>query len=184
MGSIDRVRRSIIAMGAAVALILAVAFPASAHVGVKADTTAAGETAIVTFGFGHGCGDSPTTALVIQIPEQFTSVTPVFAPGWTIEVETEELDEPISGGHGEEITERTATVTFTADESIENNIYAMVSLRLSLPEDVAGEMIYFPIIQECEEGESGWIEIPQDGEDADSLESPAPALEVTDGDGE
>lgn len=159
--------------------LIATLAPASAHVGVKADTTAAGETSIVTFGFGHGCGESPTTALVIQVPEQFTSATPVFAPGWSIEVEKEELEEPISGSHGEEITERTATVTFTADEPIENNIYAMVSLRLSLPEDAAGETIYFPVIQECEDGETGWIEIPQEGEDSHSLESPAPALTVT-----
>lgn len=165
-------------------IALASLAPASAHIGVKADTTSAGETAIVTFGFGHGCGDSPTTALVIQIPEQFTSATPVFTPGWSIEVEMEELDEPVSGGHGEEITERTSTVTFTADDPIENNIYAMVSLRLSLPEDAAGETIYFPIIQECEDAEHGWIEIPQEGEDADSLESPAPSIDITAGDEE
>ena len=111
--------------------------------------------------FSHGCSDSPTTALVIQIPEEFNRATPVFAPGWSIEVDTEDLDEPITGGHGEEITERTSTVTFTADEPIENNIYAMVSVRLSLPEDSAGETIYFPVIQECEEGEHAWIEIPK-----------------------
>lgn len=177
-------RTGIISVLTAAVLMAGSFAPASAHVGVKSDTTNAGETAIVTFGFGHGCGDSPTTALVIQVPEQFNSVTPVFAPGWSIEVEKEELDEPITGGHGEEITERTATVTFTADESIENNIYAMVSLRLSLPEDAAGETIYFPVIQECEEGETGWIEIPQEGEDGDSLESPAPSIEITDGNGE
>lgn len=164
----------------AVALIaLASLTPVSAHVGVNADTTAAGNTAIVTFGFGHGCGDSPTTALVIQIPEHFQSATPVFAPGWSIEVENEELDEPVSGSHGEEITERTSTITFTADEPIENKIYAMVSIRLTLPGDAAGQDIYFPVIQECEEDETGWIEIPQDGEDAHSLESPAPSFTVT-----
>ena len=138
----------------------------------------------MTFGFGHGCGDSPTTALAFQVPEQFTSATPVFAPGWSIAVEKEELEEPITGGHGEEITERTSTITFTADEPIENGIYAMVSIRLALPEDAAGETIYFPVIQECEEGEHAWIEIPQEGEDAHSLESPAPGLNVTESDGD
>lgn len=172
-------RRAVLAAMAAVTLMLATLAPASAHVGVKADTSAAGSTAIVTFGFGHGCGESPTTALVIQVPEQFNSATPVFAPGWSIDVEMEELDEQISGSHGEEITERTATITFTADEPIENNIYAMVSIRLALPEDAAGETIYFPVIQECEDGETAWIEIPQEGEDGESLESPAPSITVT-----
>lgn len=173
--------RALSIAGASLLLIVALA-PASAHVGVKADTSAAGSTAIVTFGFGHGCGDSPTTALVFQIPEQFNSVAPVFAAGWSIDVEKQGLDEPIEGSHGSTITERTSTVTFNADAPIEDGIYAMVSLRLTLPEDAAGESIYFPVIQECEEGENAWIEIPQDGEDEDDLESPAPALKVTDAD--
>lgn len=174
-----RIGRSILAAAAATMLVFATLAPASAHVGVKTDTTDAGSTAIVTFGFGHGCGDSPTTALVIQIPEEFNSVTPVFAPGWSIDVEREELDEPIEGSHGTEITERASTVTFTANDPIDNNIYAMVSLRLSLPADAAGETIHFPVIQECEEGEHAWIEIAQEGEDPHDLESPAPSITVT-----
>lgn len=184
MHSFNRMSRTVIAIGAALTMLLAGFMPAAAHVGIDTDTSAAGSTAIVTFAFGHGCGDSPTTALVIQIPEQFSSVTPVFAAGWSIEVEKEDLDEPIEGGHGTTITERTSTVTFTADEPIENNIYAMVSIRLSLPEDAAGETIYFPVIQECGEGEHAWIEIPQEGEDPHSLESPAPGVEITEPEGD
>lgn len=183
MHRFNRMSRTVIALGAALGLLLAGFLPAAAHVGISSDTSAAGSTAMVTFSFSHGCGDSPTTALVIQIPEAFSRATPDFAPGWSIDVETEELDEPLTGGHGEEITERTATVTFTADEPIENNIYAMVSVRLSLPEDAAGETIFFPVIQECEDGEHAWIEIPQEGEDPHDLESPAPGLDVTDSEG-
>lgn len=167
---------------AAMLALLAVS-PASAHVGLTADTTAAGSTAILTFGFGHGCGESPTTEISIQIPEEFNSVTPVLAPGWDIEIEKEDLATPIAGAHGD-ITERTTTVTFTADESVPNGIYGMVSLRMSLPEELADQTIFFPVIQSCEEGEHAWIEIPQEGEDADSLESPAPSITITESEGE
>lgn len=160
-------------------LLAASIVPASAHVGVNATTYAAGSTSILSFGFSHGCGDSPTTSIAIQVPEQFVSVNPVFAPGWDIEIEKENLATPVEGGHGEEISERTATVTFTADEPIEDGIYATVSLRLTLPEDAVGETIYFPVLQGCEDGENAWIEIPQDGEDADDLESPAPSITIT-----
>lgn len=176
--------RSIAAVFAATAMVIATLAPASAHVGLKADTYAAGSTAIITFGFGHGCGESPTTSLAIQIPEEFASVTPVLAPGWDIEIDKDDLATPIAGSHGEEITERTAIVTFTAEEPVESGIYGMVSLRLTLPEDAAGETIYFPVVQKCEDGETAWIEIPQDGEDAETLESPAPAITVTEPEGD
>ena len=171
-------RRASLALGTSVALMVAAMTPTAAHVGVKADTVAAGSTAIVSFGFSHGCGESPTTSIAIQIPEEFVSVNPVFAPGWHIELEKEELATPVATGHGESMTERTSIVTFTADEPIENGIYATASLRLTLPEDAVGETIYFPVIQGCEEGESAWIEIPQEGEDAHDLESPAPAITI------
>lgn len=179
MKTVPTFRRSVFSMLAGAGMLLASLTPAAGHVGLKADTYAAGSTSIVTFGFGHGCGESPTTALVIQIPDAFVSATPVFAPGWSIEIARETLATPVASAHGDEITERTDTITFTADEPIPSGIYAMVSVRLTLPEDAAGDTIYFPVIQECEEGETAWIEIPQEGEDADELESPAPAITVT-----
>lgn len=173
------VRRAIVASVAGAVLLAASAIPAMAHVGVKADTTAAGSTAMVTLGFGHGCGESPTTSLSIQVPDEIITVQPVYAPGWSIEIEKETLATPVAGNHGQEITERTSVVTFTADEPIENGIYAMVTLRVTVPEGLEGETIYFPVIQGCSEGESAWIEIPQDGQDAHDLESPAPSITIT-----
>lgn len=175
----DKRLKSLGAMAVAVAMIVAHVLPAAAHVGLAADTYAAGSTAMVTFGFGHGCGESPTTSLAIQIPEEFTTVLPVYAPGWHIEVEKETLATPVAGSHGQQITERPAVITFTADEPIETGIYAMVTLRVTIPEGLEGETIYFPVIQGCSEGESAWIEIPQDGQDAHDLESPAPSMTIT-----
>lgn len=178
MNIIRSLRAGAYALFAAMGLIALTMMPVSAHIGLKADTYEAGSTAIVTFGFGHGCDDSPTTGLAIQVPERILSVQPVLAEGWSIEKEIEGLASPVAGAHGEEITERTATVTFTADEPVETEFYAMVSLRIVLPEDAAGETIFFPVVQGCVEGENAWIEIPADGEDPDSLESPAPSISV------
>ncbi|MCA9834665.1 MAG: YcnI family protein [Thermomicrobiales bacterium] len=177
---VSALRKAALSVVVSCGIALVSVFPAAAHVGVKADTTAAGSTAILTFGFSHGCGESPTTGLTFQIPEEFTSVNPVYAPGWEISWETEDLATPVVSAHGTETTSRISTVTFTADEPIVTGIYAMVSLRLTLPEDMAGETIYFPVVQECEEGENAWIEIPADGQDAEELESPAPSINVTD----
>lgn len=171
--------RSLGAVATGVALMLASIVPAAAHVGLTADTYAAGSTAMVTFAFSHGCGESPTTSLAIQIPEEFTTVLPVYAPGWHIEVEMETLATPVAGSHGQQITERPAVITFTADEPIETGIYAMVTLRVTIPEGLEGETISFPVIQGCSEDENAWIEIPQDGQDSHDLESPAPSMTIT-----
>jgi len=35
------------------------------------------------------------------------------------------------------------------------------------------------VVQECDGAAERWIEVPKDGQSADDLESPAPALTVT-----
>lgn len=161
------------------ALAITTVSPASAHVNLSSDTTDAGASATLEFGFSHGCEESPTTGIAIQIPEEFNAVTPVIHPGWDIEKVMEELDEPIVDSHGNEVTERVSEVVYTAREPVEDGFYDAVKLRVTLPEDAAGETIYFPTVQTCEEGETAWIQIPEEGEDGEELEAPAPALTVT-----
>jgi hypothetical protein len=43
----------------------------------------------------------------------------------------------------------------------------------------AGETLYFPTVQKCEKGQTGWVEIPAEGESADELEEPSPELTLT-----
>ena len=45
--------------------------------------------------------------------------------------------------------------------------------------DAAGETLAFPTLQTCEKGETGWVEVPAEGQDPEELEYPAPAFEVT-----
>ena len=59
-------------LAAAVALIV-LAVPAFAHVEAEGETAATGITT-VTFTFEHGCADSPTTSMKIQLPAGTTDV--------------------------------------------------------------------------------------------------------------
>ena len=36
--------------------------------------------------------------------------------------------------------------------------------------DAAGETFAFPTVQTCEEGETGWTEVAEEGQDAEELE--------------
>ena len=41
-----------------------------------------------------------------------------------------------------------------------------------------GTTIYFPVVQECEQGIERWIEIPAEGKASDDYERPAPGLKL------
>ena len=168
------------AITAAGLLLTAVAAaPASAHVTITPSDTAAGAYTVLTVSVGHGCEGSPTTALDIQIPEQILSVTPTVLPGWEVEKQMVQLDEPVEDAHGTVTTERVGQVVYTADQPLPDGYRAAMELSLQLP-DAAGETLTFPVVQRCAEGETAWTETAAEGQEAEELERPAPTVTITD----
>ena len=154
-------------IGSAAGLVLAVGVPlaASAHVHVDPGTASAGATETLTFAFSHGCDGSPTTALVIDIPEGVGNATPIVQGGWTISRE--------AGADG-----IPTQVTFTSDTPVEDGLKATVSMDVLFEESAADTSVAFPVTQTCVEGETAWTEVAEDGQDPHDLESPAPVVEV------
>ncbi|OLT52616.1 DUF1775 domain-containing protein [Cellulosimicrobium sp. CUA-896] len=156
----------------ATGLVATGATVASAHVTVTPSVTTADSYTVLTFAFGHGCGESATTEIAIQMPEQVISVAPAVHPGWDVEKVMQDLETPVDDGHGGEYTERVAEVVYTAKTPVPNGYRDSFELSLKLP-DAAGETLDFPTVQTCEEGETAWVEIPAEGQTSDDLESPA-----------
>lgn len=174
-------RHTLRALGAttlAAGLVLAGTTTASAHVTISPDSTEAGAYALLTLAVPHGCDGSSTTKVAIQMPEQIISVTPSVNANWDVEKVMEDLDEPVDDGHGGQYTERVAEVVYTAHTPLPDDLRDAFELSLKLP-DAAGETLAFPAVQECEEGETAWVQIPEDGGDADELETPAPSFVLT-----
>jgi uncharacterized protein YcnI len=170
-------------LGAAALLTLGLAGPASAHVTITAEDTAAGAYTVLTVSVPHGCEGSPTTGITIQVPEEIASVTPTRNPLYEVEKKIVPLDEPITDAHGNEITERVGEVTYTATTPLADGYRDTFELSLQLPE-TPGETLVFPIIQTCQQGESAWVEVPVEGQDPEELERPAPAVTITEATGE
>lgn len=129
-------RKTLRAVGAAAlttGLVVTGAAAASAHVTVTPDTTEAGSYALLTFGVPHGCGDSPTTKVSVQVPEQVVTVTPTVNPGWDVEKVMEDLAEPVDDGHGGQYTERVAEVVYTAKAPLPDGYRDAFVLSLSFP---------------------------------------------------
>jgi uncharacterized protein YcnI len=174
----SRFRSAAFGIGAAALLMISGTGPASAHVDLKGDTTAAGSSSLLTFSFSHGCDGSATTGIAISIPDEIESVSPGMNYGWTVEKITDDSATPVADeahGEGGRVTE----VVYTAKEPVADGFYDSLVLKVALPEGAEGETIYFPTIQTCEDGETAWIEIPTEGQDEDDLESPAPSITVT-----
>lgn len=152
--------------------VVGFASPASAHVTVTPSTTAAGAHAVLRFSVEHGCEDSPTTKIAIQIPPQITSVTPTRSALWKVEKRTEKVSE------GDKIVERVGSVAFMTDTPLPDGYRDVLELAVQLP-DADGTTLTFPTIQTCEQGESAWTEVPQDGQSVGGLELPAPAFTIS-----
>jgi uncharacterized protein YcnI len=172
------VRVAAAACGVGVALVLVSAGPAGAHVTPDKDEVPAGSYNEVTLTVPHGCEESPTRSIAVEIPEGLQSVTPMIHPGWEIEVATEPLDEPIESEGDEEITERTSMVTFTAESGNElpDGFRDAFTIGFKAPE-TPGEWLFFKTVQTCVEGETAWIEeYTGEGEEP---EHPSPAVLLT-----
>ena len=156
------------------ALLLAGAGGASAHVSASPAEAPAGTSSVIEFATSHGCDGSPTTQIAIQIPEGVLSVRPTVVAGWDIEIVEEALAEPIDDGHGGQITERTASVTYTATEApLEDGLRQVWPVSMKTP-DAPDTSVHFPVVQTCEVGETAWITIAEEA--AEEPDAPAPSV--------
>jgi periplasmic copper chaperone A len=174
--------KSIAAVGAcATGLAFVMTAPAAAHVTASPASTPADDYANLEFSVPHGCEGSPTTRVRIQVPETVPSVTPGRHPLWTLR--TKEGPKERVELFGETITEGVSEVIYTAKQPLADKQLDMFQMSVRMPKGV-GQTVNFPTIQECERGELRWVQIPEEGESAEELEEPAPAVELTAPEGE
>lgn len=162
----------------ALALVFGGAFAANAHVDIKEGSVEAGSYTILTFGVPHACDGTATTKIAIQIPEGINAVTPTRNNLYTVEKMMEELATPLTDSHGNEVTERVAQVIYTATVPLPDGQRDAFELSLQIPENAAESTLFFPTVQTCEQGETAWVQIPEEGQDPHALDAPAPGVEV------
>lgn len=168
-------KKTIVLGVAAAALLLPAA--AAAHITATPSTAPADAYTTLDFEVPHGCEESPTRQVLVQIPENVPQATPEVHPGWSLE--TREGPKEEVELHGETITRGVSEVIWTAEgEPLPPHYLDRFAISVKLP-PAEGETVYFPTVQRCEKGETAWIEIPAEGESAEELEEPAPAVTLT-----
>jgi periplasmic copper chaperone A len=159
-----------------------VAAPAAAHITVNPSSTAAGGYAVLDVRVPHGCDGEATEKVEVRIPDGVVSVKPEQVPGWAVETEIGEYDEPVDL-HGSPVTEGVQVVAWTAEagQELPDDQYRDFGLSVRLP-DAEGETLVFSAVQTCVDGnEEAWIETSDDP-DAE-LDYPAPTVTLTAGGG-
>src|SRR5699024_5866918 len=163
-------------LGAA-ALVLSSAVTAKAHVSLAEDSVEGGACEILALCVPPGCAGSATTDLAIQLPAGINAVTPTRNSLYTGDTVMADLHTAVTDNHGNEVTELVAQIVYTADTPLPDGQRDAFELSLQIPEEAADSTLNFPTVQTCEEGETPWVQIPDDGQDAHDLESPAPSVE-------
>jgi uncharacterized protein YcnI len=136
-------------MASAIALLLT--SQASAHV-VLADPHADADTYYAgQFRVGHGCGDSPTVSIRIEIPADVTTARPQPKAGWEISVEREALATPVQV-HGQPQNDRVSAITWRGRLAADQ--FDDFGLMIRTPNH-AGDLV-FRAVQTCETGSAEW----------------------------
>lgn len=158
-----------------IALALAAfAIPAAAfaHV-VFAETEAAPNAYYAGFiRVSHGCGESPTRSIRVEIPDGVNIARPQPKPGWTLSVERGPLAAPIRNEMGDPVTERVTAITWSGELPADQ--FDVFGIMMKLPAQVGP--LYFPVTQTCASGEQRWTDIPPAGAAWHSVPRPAPVV--------
>jgi uncharacterized protein YcnI len=160
----------------AVAAATMTALPAHAHITLEKREASPASYYKAVFMVPHGCAGSPTTKIRVRIPEGVIAVKPMPKPGWSIETIRSAYSVSYQL-HGSAVSEGVREVAWSGKLADDNYDEFVLSTYLTsgLKSDTT---LYFPVVQECEQGVSRWIEIPQEGKPAHDSKSPAPGLKL------
>jgi uncharacterized protein YcnI len=163
----------IIVLGAAGAFALSSA--ALAHVTLERKEAPVGASYKAVLRVPHGCDGSATQTLRVRIPDGYLNVKPMPKPGWKLEVKRGTYVKPATLA-GTNVSEGVTEVDWSGG-NLPDAYYDEFVLTGTIGDLPPGQMMYFPVVQECEKGVHRWIEIPAANTDREPPE-PAPALKL------
>jgi periplasmic copper chaperone A len=153
--------------------------PASAHVELEGAQAAIGVDYKAVFIVPHGCAGSPTIKLRVHIPEGVIATEAKPIDGWQVDT--------VKGKYASEYDVKGAKVSEGIKEvdwsggKLPDKTRQEFVIETYLTDSLKpNTTLYFPIVQECEQGVSRWIEIPPEGANhAHEGKWPAPGVKLT-----
>jgi periplasmic copper chaperone A len=166
-------------LAAAVLVAALTGSSASAHITLEKREAAIGSPYKAVFVVPHGCAGSATIKIRVQIPEGVVAVKPMPKAGWNLDVVRGKYASEYDV-HGAKLTEGVKEVVWSGGK-LPDEFYDEFVISTFLTAGLKpNTMLYFPTVQECEQGISRWIDIPAEGDSDHGHEekSPAPGLKL------
>lgn len=163
---------------AGVAVLLASALPAWAHVTVSPSVATAGGYGTFAFKVPNERPDAKTIRVEVVFPEnaQLTSASLRPVPGWTATVATRQLPNAASAGSDDEAADKAVTGIVWEGGAIKPGEFQLFEVSLGPLPTTPGQLV-FKALQTYSGGEVvRWIDIPEAG--APRPEHPAPVIDV------
>jgi uncharacterized protein YcnI len=155
----------------------AVAAPASAHITLQGREATIGSPYKAVFVVPHGCAGSATVKIRVQIPEGVIDAKPMPKPGWNLEAIKGKYASEYDF-HGGKLSEGVTEVVWSGGK-LPDDFYDEFVVNTFLTGALKpNTMLYFPVVQECEQGVSRWIDIPADPAHAHDSKWPAPGVKL------
>ncbi len=151
-----------IRFSALIAAGLLMSSAASAHILLEGKQAAVGADYKAVFVVPHGCAGSATIKLRVQIPEGVIVSQALPKVGWNLETTNGKYAGEYDY-HGVKASEGIKEVAWSGGKVLDKTREEFVIetfLTNGLKPDTT---LYFPVVQECEQGISRWIEISRDG---------------------
>ena len=113
----------------------------------------------------HGCAGSATVKIRVQIPEGVIGIKPMPKAGWNVEA--------VKGKYASEYHFTAASFPRASRRwrwsggKLPTHNYDEFVISTFLTDSLKpNTTLYFPVVQECEQGISRWIDIPAQGDGA------------------
>lgn len=163
----------------AAAFFIAAPGKALAHASFEVPAAETGSYYKAVLQIPHGCKGQATLRVRVTIPQGVIAVKPMPKPGWTLE--TVRGDYAVEYElHGKKVNSGVKELIWSGE--LPDEYFDQFIFQARLTEQLPVERtLYFPVVQECADGRNEWVQIPAEGQDPHSLESPAPGIAIVAG---
>ena len=151
--------------------------PVWAHAVLDRQVVAPGQALHLSIAIGHGCDGSGTTRVSVTIPEGIIVTKVDTQERFKSQTRAAKFEKPWTGAQGQ-VVEGIKDITWS-EGLLADKVRGEFGFELYASDDLKlDQVLSFPVVQICEQGERRWVEEAAQTEAREKLKAPAPVLKI------